>query len=219
MAKSLLQSLVQDWSFPGSEIAQRIQSTLADPVSLPTLPLDGRLMMTPQACQRATPAAVLIALIPRLEGLQVMLTRRTDHLNDHAGQISFPGGKRDPQDGSPQQTALRETQEEVGLAPEHIQLLGHLQDYFIPTGFRVTPVVGWVTPPFTLHSDPFEVAEVFEAPLSWFLDPSRHVLQQDVTPQGQLRRYFTVPWKHYPIWGATAGMLVHFYQVIKHSPH
>ncbi len=219
MAESLLQSLVQDHSLPGPEIAQRIKSTLEDPVLWPTMPLDGRFMMSSQACDNATPAAVLIALIPRCEGLQVLLTRRTDHLNDHAGQISFPGGKRDPQDCSPQQTALRETREEVGLAPAHIQVLGNLQDYFIPTGFRVTPVVGWVTPPFRLQCDPFEVAEVFEAPLSWFLDPSRHILQQDLTPQGQLRRYFAIAWKHYFIWGATAGMLVHFYQGLKHSPH
>lgn len=219
MVESLLHSLAQDRWRSGPELTQRIKSTLEDPVLRTIVPLDGRLMMSPQACNHATPAAVLIALIPRLEGLQVMLTRRTDHLNDHAGQISFPGGKRDPQDRSPEQTALREAREEVGLKPSQIQVLGSLQDYFIPTGYRVTPVVGWIQPPFQLQCDPFEVAEAFEAPLSWFLDPSRHILQQDISPQGQPRQYFAFSWKHYSIWGATAGMLIHFYQVLQRSLH
>ncbi len=219
MAESLLQSLVLDRSFPGPEIASRIRMTLEDPVQLRRRQLYGRVMMSPQACNDATPAAVLVPLVPRSEGLQVMLTRRTDHLNDHAGQISFPGGRTDPEDLSPQQTALREAREEVGLAQEKIQILGNLQEYFIPTGFRVIPVIGWVTPPFTLQCDPFEVAEVFEAPLSWFLDPTRHILQQDFSPQGQLRHYFALPWKQYNIWGATAGMLVNFYHVLQDSPH
>ncbi|MDE1942526.1 MAG: CoA pyrophosphatase [Betaproteobacteria bacterium] len=170
-------------------------------------------MMSEDACAAAKPAAVLVPLVARPEGLQVLLTRRTEHLSDHAGQISFPGGRVEPDDASAAATALRETEEEIGLSRQRVELLGALREYFIPTGYRVVPVVGWVSPPFTLEPDPSEVAEVFEVPLEYFFDPERHVLQQDVR-NGRLRQYYAIPWQQHNIWGATAGILVNFYQVL-----
>ena len=122
----------------------------------------------------ATPAAVLFPIVQRPQGHTVLLTQRTDHLRDHAGQVSFPGGRVDAVDVSPQATALRETQEEIGLSPSHIEIFGYLPQYYTGTGFVVTPVVGLLTPPFELQPDPFEVAEIFEVPLSFLLDPANH---------------------------------------------
>lgn len=163
--------------------------------------------MTPNEVATTMPAAVLVPVINRPDGLSVLLTRRTDHLNNHAGQISFPGGKVDEEDNSPEETALRETEEEIGLDRSRVQLLGRLPDYFIPTGFRVTPVIGWVEPPFSLALDPFEVAEVFEAPLSFLVDPNHRQLQSAVR-NGRLRHFYAMPYQGYNIWGATAGILV-----------
>ena len=123
---------------------------------------------------RLTSAAVLVPVIERPEGLTVLFTQRTAHLNDHAGQVSFPGGRCEVTDASPVFTALRETEEEIGLAPELIEILGILSEYRTGTGFSVTPVVGLVRPPFDLHPDSFEVAEVFETPLAFLLDPANH---------------------------------------------
>ncbi len=173
-----------------------------------TLPVeDGRLSMTPEEMAATTPAAVLVPLVNRPDGLTVLLTRRTDHLNDHAGQISFPGGKVDANDTNAEETALRETEEEIGLARRHIHLLGSLPDYFIPTGFRVTPIVGWVEPPFELTLDSFEVADAFEVPLSFVIDPA-HRQMQSAMRAGRLRHFYAMPYDGYNIWGATAGMLV-----------
>ena len=168
---------------------------------------DGRLSMTPEEVAATTPAAVLVPVINRPEGLSVLLTRRTDHLSDHAGQISFPGGKVNAEDSSPEDTALRETEEEIGLDRSRVQLLGRLPDYIIPTGFRVTPVIGWIEPPFTLKLDAFEVAEAFEAPLSFLVDPAHRQLQSAMR-NGRLRHFYAMPYQGYNIWGATAGMLV-----------
>jgi 8-oxo-dGTP pyrophosphatase MutT (NUDIX family) len=173
-----------------------------------TLPIeDGRISMTADEVAATTPAAVLVPLINRPEGLSVLLTRRTDHLNDHAGQISFPGGKVDAVDRSAEDTALRETEEEIGLDRRCVQLLGRLPDYFIPTGFRVTPIVGWVEPPFELTLDSFEVAAAFEVPLSYVIDPA-HRQMQSAMRAGRLRHFYAMPYQDYNIWGATAGMLV-----------
>ena len=161
----------------------------------------------PQPQGTATPAAVLIPIVQRSSGLTVLLTQRTAHLRDHAGQISFPGGRCEPDDPTPQATALRESREEVGIEPEQVEVLATLPDYFTSTGFRVTPVVGLVTPPLNLRLDDFEVAEVFEPPLEFLLDPAsyqRHRIERD----GAWHSYWAVPWEQYFIWGATAGMLV-----------
>ncbi|WOI12994.1 CoA pyrophosphatase [Thalassospira lucentensis] len=164
----------------------------------------------------ARPAAVLVPLVQRDEGLSVILTRRTDHLSDHAGQISFPGGRQEDHDNTLEETALRETEEEIGLARVHIELVGRLDDYYTVTGYQVTPVVGLITPPFDLAPDAHEVAEVFEVPLEFILEPRNQKLQT-VTFEGAKRRYFAIPYREYYIWGATAGMLVNFSEVLKAS--
>ena len=164
----------------------------------------------------ARPAAVLVPLVRRDEGLHVILTRRTDHLSDHAGQISFPGGRQEDHDNTLEETALRETEEEIGLSRTHIELVGRLDDYYTVTGYRVTPVVGLITPPFDLAPDAHEVAEVFEVPLEFIVEPQNQKLQT-VTFEGAKRRYFAIPYQEYYIWGATAGMLVNFSEVLKAS--
>jgi len=154
-----------------------------------------------------TPAAVLVPLVNRPNGLQVLLTQRTAHLSDHAGQISFPGGRVEPEDPSHAAAALRETQEEVGLSPERVAVLGQLAEYETVTGFRVTPIVGWVEPPFDVLPDPFEVADVFEVPLAFLLDPANQ--QRHFRMLGEMRRdYWAIPYRDRYIWGATAAMLL-----------
>nr|MBL8411893.1 CoA pyrophosphatase [Dechloromonas sp.] len=153
-----------------------------------------------------TPAAVLFPIVRRDAHHTVLLTQRTAHLRDHAGQISFPGGRVEAEDASPTHTALRETEEEIGLARDRIEILGFLPEYRTGTGFRVTPVVALVMPPFELHPDPFEVAEVFEVPLDFLLDPANHQ-RHSMHYRGALRNYFAMPYGDYFIWGATAGMI------------
>ena len=153
------------------------------------------------------PAAVLVPVLTDGAGfLRLMLTQRTAHLRDHAGQISFPGGRVEAHDATPMDTALRETEEEIGLSRERVEILGFLPEYRTGTGFRVTPVVALVTPPFDLQPDPFEVAEIFEVPLSFLLDPANHQ-QHSLHYRGALRNYFAMPYGDYFIWGATAGMI------------
>lgn len=156
--------------------------------------------------QGLTPAAVLFPIVRRPQRPTVLLTQRTAHLRDHAGQVSFPGGRVEPEDLSAVHTALRETEEEIGLPRERVEVLGFLPEYRTGTGFRVTPVVALVEPPFELHPDPFEVAEVFEVPLDFLLDPANHK-QHEMHYRGALRRYYAMPYGDYFIWGATAGMI------------
>ena len=160
------------------------------------------------------PAAVLVPLVARGQVPTVLLTRRTDHLHHHPGQISFPGGRVEEADTSPIDTALRETQEEIGLDRRHIELIGTLPDYLTGTGFRVTPVVGLVTPPFELTLDAFEVAEAFEVPLSHFLDPANHE-QHSIVHEGRVRQFHAMPYQGYFIWGATAGIIMSLYRVLR----
>jgi 8-oxo-dGTP pyrophosphatase MutT (NUDIX family) len=152
------------------------------------------------------PAAVLVPLVDRTEGMTVLLTRRTDHLHDHAGQISFPGGRIDMGDADATAAALRETEEETGLTRDFITLVGQLDTYVTRTGFEVTPLVGLVAPGFALAPDTFEVAEIFEVPLAFFLDPASRRTESRVW-QGRTRHFYVYPYQHYYIWGATAGML------------
>ncbi len=152
-------------------------------------------------------AAVLVPLVGRPEGTTVLLTRRTDSLSTHAGQVSFPGGRMDAGDRDEEFTALRETQEEIGLDPTHIELLGRLDTYVTRTGFSVTPVVGHVRPPFELRPNPEEVDAVFEVPLAFLLDPANRALEKRLF-EGVERLFYAYRWQHYYIWGATAGMLV-----------
>ena len=159
------------------------------------------------------PAAVLVPLVERNNGLTALLTQRTNHLAHHPGQISFPGGHVDPGDDSPEDTALRETEEEVGLHRRHINVLGQLDQYRVRTGFSVTPVVGLVTPPFNIKPDDFEVAEVFEVPLTFLMNPANHE-RHSRNFQGEKRHFYAMPYKGYYIWGATAGMLINLYQIL-----
>jgi 8-oxo-dGTP pyrophosphatase MutT (NUDIX family) len=154
-----------------------------------------------------TPAAVLVGIVGHADGPRIVLTQRTAHLADHAGQISLPGGRMEPCDADPVATALREAHEEVGLAPEHVEVLGHLEPYETVTGFLIRPVVGWIEPPVVLAPDPFEVAEVFELPLRFALDPANH--RRDAYERdGRRRQFYVLPYEHRYIWGATAGILV-----------
>jgi len=165
-------------------------------------------------------AAVLVGLVQRDQGLQVLLTRRAEQLRDHAGQISFPGGRAEPEDASVEATALREAQEEVGLPYDRVELLGRLPAYTTVTHYVVTPVVALVRPPFDLKLDPFEVAEAFEVPLDYLMTPAhhrRHLFQFD----GGQRQFLSMPWRRaapddeYFIWGATAAMLRNLYHFLR----
>ena len=159
------------------------------------------------------PAAVLVPLVRREAGLTILLTQRTDHLYDHAGQISFPGGRTEAHDESPAATALRETFEEIGLPRDLVEVLGTLPEYTTVTGYRVTPVVGLVDPPPALSLDAFEVAEAFEVPLAFFLDPDNHQ-RNTLQYQGRTRHYYAMPYEQRYIWGATAGMLMNLYALL-----
>jgi 8-oxo-dGTP pyrophosphatase MutT (NUDIX family) len=160
-----------------------------------------------------TPAAVLVPIILRETGLTLLLTQRTAHLRDHAGQVSFPGGRCEESDPSAEATALREAEEEVGLAASQVEILGRLPEYRTGTGFVITPVVGLVTPPLNLRLDDFEVAEVFEPPLEFLLDSSNHQ-RQSIEVRGVRHEYWAMPWQGYFIWGATAGMLVTLHRLL-----
>ena len=154
-----------------------------------------------------TAAAVLVPLINRVGGLTVLLTQRSADLPDHAGQISFPGGRVEPEDADVGIAALRETEEEVGLPRARVALLGHLADYETVTGYRVTPVVGWVEPPFAITADPVEVADVFEVPLAFLMDPANQ--QKQFRMIGERRRdFWAISYGERYIWGATAAMLL-----------
>lgn len=168
------------------------------------------------------PAAVLVPLVERDEHLSVLLTRRTAHLRDHAGQISFPGGRQEDSDADAVAAALREAHEEVGLAPSHVEVVGTLPVYTTITAFRVTPVVALVRPGFELAPDPFEVDEVFEVPLPFLMTPAHH-RRHAFEFGGQQRQFLSMPWttsgadgivRRYFIWGATAAMLRNLYRFL-----
>ena len=161
-----------------------------------------------------TPAAVLIPLVVHEQELKLLLTKRTSHLHDHPGQISFPGGRTDAQDLSPEHTALREAKEEIGLLESYIDILGRLPHYLTITGYQVTPVVSLVTPGCPYQADPFEVAEIFEVPLGYLMNPHHHEHRQWESPEGQ-RRFYAMPYENKFIWGATAGMLRNLYHFLR----
>jgi 8-oxo-dGTP pyrophosphatase MutT (NUDIX family) len=152
-------------------------------------------------------AAVLVPIVNRADGLAVLFTQRSADLPDHAGQISFPGGRVEAGDLDVDVAALRETEEEIGIPRDKVTILGRLADYETVTGYRVTPVVGWVEPPFPVVPDPVEVADVFEVPLAFLLDPDNQ--KRHFRMLGELRRdYFAIPFGDRYIWGATAAMLM-----------
>jgi 8-oxo-dGTP pyrophosphatase MutT (NUDIX family) len=167
-------------------------------------------------------ASVLVPLVEREHGLQLLLTRRTAHLRDHAGQISFPGGRVEPHDADAAATALREAREEVGLAPARVEVIGRLPPYTTITAFRVTPVVALLRPPPELTLDPFEVAEAFEVPLQFLMTPAHHCRHR-FDYEGGTRQFLSMPWRtigadgeprEYFIWGATAAMLRNLYRFL-----
>lgn len=160
-----------------------------------------------------TGAAVLVPIVAHEHELSLLLTRRSDHLHDHAGQISFPGGRFDPGDADAWAAALREAEEETGLSRERVRRAGGLDTYVTRTGYEITPCVGLVRPPLTLRPDDFEVAEVFEVPLAFFLEPANRVVHSRVY-QGKERHFFAFPYGDHYIWGATAGMLVNLAEVL-----
>lgn len=162
----------------------------------------------------ATAASVLIALVQRPEGLSLVLTQRNADLTDHPGQISFPGGRAEAYDASPVETALREAEEEIGLDRTHVEVIGSLPDYYTGTGYRVTPVVALVTPPFTLQADPGEVEEIFEVPLAFLMDGLHHQRLSVELPSGR-RSFYAMPYGTYYIWGATAGMLRNLFHFLR----
>lgn len=153
------------------------------------------------------PAAVLIGLVARPAGLSLLLTQRTAHLSAHAGQISLPGGRMEPEDLNPSAAALREAREEIGLDPARVEVLGALRTYETVTGFRIHPIVGWIEPPVTFRTDPFEVEELFEVPFDFVLDPRNHRREGGMR-DGRRRQFYVLPYERRYIWGATAGILV-----------
>jgi 8-oxo-dGTP pyrophosphatase MutT (NUDIX family) len=159
------------------------------------------------------PAAVLVPLVDRPEGVSVLLTQRTAHLHEHAGQVSFPGGRLEADDPDAIAAALRETEEEIGLARRHVEIVGRLDTYRTRTAFEVTPVVGIVKPPFELVPDRFEVADIFEVPLAYALDARNHERHAKIF-QGIERHFWVLPYRDRYIWGATAGMLVNLYEAL-----
>ena len=159
-------------------------------------------------------AAVFVPLVQRPSGLHVVFTRRAAHLYDHAGQISFPGGRIEPTDQDEIAAALRETHEEIGIGPEFIQLIGTQPGYITSTQFTMKPVIGSLKPGFTVTPDVSEVAEVFEVPLSVLLDPSQHRLHYAQIGNGEDRYFFSISWQSYFIWGATAALIRNFYHFL-----
>lgn len=157
------------------------------------------------------PAAVLAPLVERPDGLSVLLTRRADTLRQHTGQIAFPGGRCDPGE-TPVQTALREAQEEIGLDPSFVEVVGLLTPYETVTGYRVVPVVGFVRPGFTLEINHQEVAEAFETPFEFLMNVANHQRQHRDGADGHRRYFYAMPYEDYFIWGATAGMLRGLYE-------
>ena len=169
----------------------------------------------------AVAAAVLMPLIDRANGMTVLLTRRSDHLNDHAGQVSFPGGRMETHDRDATETALRETEEEIGLPRHRIEIAGALDTCITGTGFSVVPVVGFVAPPLNIERDlvldSFEVAEAFEVPLDHVLDPANRKRRRAIA-KGRRREFYVVNYHHHTIWGATARMLVNLHEVLQEGP-
>ena len=159
-------------------------------------------------------AAVLVPLVERPTGLQVLLTQRASHLKNHPGQISFPGGRIESADAGPWEAALRETREEIGLEPQFVTRAGYLQDHLVISGFRVTPAVGFVQPGFNLHLDETEVENVFEVPLEFVLDLRNH-LPRDRSIAGHTVITHEIPYEGRQIWGATASMLITFARLLR----
>ena len=194
------------------------QRFASPPAWRPEMAGDGRMLTEREPAH----ASVLVPLVDRGDHVHVLLTQRTDHLRDHAGQISFPGGRAETHDEDATATALREAEEEVGLLPRHVEVIGQLPIYTTVTAFVVTPVVALIKPPFTLTLDSFEVAEAFEVPLQFLMTPAHHQRHQFELDNVK-REFYSMPWeaagpdgemRRYFIWGATAAMLRNLYRFL-----
>jgi 8-oxo-dGTP pyrophosphatase MutT (NUDIX family) len=183
------------------------------PVTKPPLGSDFSLNGVVPAPTSFRPAAVLVPLVRREPGITVLLTQRTEDMPSHAGQIAFPGGRKQAEDSDASATALRETEEEVGISRTFVEVVGQVDPYRTGTGYEITPVVGIVTPGFTVHADPREVADIFEVPLSHFHDEKNHRIDSRIF-QGRQRRFYAMPYGDRYIWGATAGMLKNLHFVL-----
>ena len=166
----------------------------------------------PEGAERK-PAAVLVPLVARPEGLSMLLTQRQPHLRSHAGQVAFPGGRVDDTDPDPIAAALRETEEETGIAPAFVEPLGFLDTYLTSSSYNVVPVVGIVRPGFTVVPHEAEVAAVFEVPLAFLMNPAHHE-RHSRDYNGRQRFYYAMPYDGRYIWGATAGMIRNLYSLI-----
>lgn len=162
--------------------------------------------VSPSRVAKMRSAAVLVAVIADVNGPHVLLTQRSTHLRNHSGQVSLPGGSRDPDDSDVAETALRESHEEVGLNPDRVEILGYLDDYPTGSGFRITPVVGWVKGAFTPRVSEGEVAEVFRVPLEHVLAPASYH-RKSFLRDGIKLPFFQLDWERHHVWGATAGIL------------
>lgn len=200
---------------PDRLIPELLRDALSRPGPWPQDPLGSAEHRHPGREGAPVLAAVLIPMVARAGGISVMLTQRTAHLYDHAGQISFPGGRLESSDATPVAAALREAEEETGLSTEFVDVLGSMPHYLTATGFSITPVLSLVRPGFTLAPDEFEVAEVFEVPLSFLMNPANHRLYRAPLPDGRERQYYAMLWQGHFIWGATAGMLRNLYHVVR----
>jgi 8-oxo-dGTP pyrophosphatase MutT (NUDIX family) len=186
---------MEEWLSPG----MTLQETRALRAYLPTAPI---------------PAAVLVPIVERDNELTVLLTQRASQLKNHAGQISFPGGRIEPEDAGPSAAALREAHEEIGLEARFVSVVGYLADHILATGYRVTPVVAFVRPGFELSLHAHEVSDTFEVPLSYVFEPSNQRSQRrnfGTTP-GEVRSW-DIQYQGHNIWGATAGMLLNLYRL------
>jgi 8-oxo-dGTP pyrophosphatase MutT (NUDIX family) len=211
-----------EWIYSKAHIRESLASRASDPDedmawlvgSRPDLVAHIRANM-PEA---RVPAAVLVPLVEREVGWTVLLTQRAATLKDHAGQISFPGGRIEPQDVDPWHAALREAHEEIGLSEEFVEFAGYLPDHWVGTGFRVTPVVGFVNPGYGLRIETAEVHDVFEVPLDFILDEANHKSRQRQLAGVTVDAY-DIPFGDRNIWGATAGMLLTLRRLLQgHSP-
>lgn len=188
------------------KLADRLRLALAEGHSRAVELLPGDALELEEPGAGITPAAVLVAVVDR-PSPTVILTLRPDTMRKHPGQISFPGGRIDPGDDGPVAAALREAQEEIGLAPESVEVIGIADRYRTVTGFEVTPVVGVIPPDLPMAPHPGEVADLFEAPLLFLLDPANQRVRETEW-RGQLRHYYEIIWGERRIWGATAAMIV-----------
>jgi 8-oxo-dGTP pyrophosphatase MutT (NUDIX family) len=195
---------------------QRLATQPPDALYEDSVPLHGDHRFSPELLNEfptvaAKPAAVLITVIDRPHGPTVLLTQRSSALRSHSGQIAFPGGRIDPGDRGPLEAALREAEEEVGLARALIQPIGYLDLYLTGSGYRIAPVVALADPGMVLHLNPDEVAGVFECPLAFLMDPANHVAESREW-RGIMRHYYAMPWEGHYIWGVTAGIIHALYE-------